>query len=146
MLTPLSAQISASKFQNLSQMPLEICGVRLKHHFFSVVFGSNTTRIVVLLTNIILQRAGIRNLAFKHQRKISNPHKDVCAKNNQIQKNSIKRVPSANMQLNVLHEQNFEQLHTCPSVLTFSQLWAALVSISRRFPTRASFHTTFARS
>ena len=26
-LTPLSAQISASKFQNLSQIPLKICGV-----------------------------------------------------------------------------------------------------------------------
>ena len=27
MITPLSAQISASKFQNLSQIPLKICGV-----------------------------------------------------------------------------------------------------------------------
>ena len=109
------------------------------------MYGSNTTQVVVLFTNIILRRAGIRNLAFKHQRKISILQKDVCTKNYQIQKNSIKHVPNANMLSNVLHEQNFEHLQACPTVLTFSRLWAALVSISRRFPTRASFHTTFAR-
>ena len=70
--TPFSAQISANKFQNLSQIPLKNCGVWLKHHDFSVVFGSNTTPIVVLLTNILLPRGEILNSVFKHHGKFEN--------------------------------------------------------------------------
>ena len=71
-LTPLSAQTSTSKFQNLSQIPLKNRGVWLKHHDFPVVFGSNTTPIVVLLTNILLPRGEIWNSVFKHHGKFEN--------------------------------------------------------------------------
>ena len=45
--------------------------------------------VVVLTTNITLQRGGIRNLAFKHHKKIPNPtspQRDVCYKFKQCQK------------------------------------------------------------
>jgi len=38
--------------------------------FFSVVFGSNTTEIVVLITNIILWRGEILNLAQTPQKNL----------------------------------------------------------------------------
>ena len=65
-ITPLSAQISASRLQNLSQIPRKNCGV-----YKIVVFDSNTMifsvvnapEIVVLITNVILWRGEIWNLA-----------------------------------------------------------------------------------
>ena len=51
-ITPLSAQISATKFQNFEALiprkkcgVWKNCGVRHKYHNFSVVFASNTTQI-----------------------------------------------------------------------------------------------------
>ena len=51
-ITPLSAQISAPKFQNFEALiprkkcgVWKNCGVRHKYHNFSVVFASNTTEI-----------------------------------------------------------------------------------------------------
>jgi len=82
-----------NKFISFITMAFFFCGVWAKHHRkkFEVVFGSNTTEkfpkgvhctdtkrgtwskttVVKLITNILLRRGGIWNLAFKHHGKIS---------------------------------------------------------------------------
>ena len=74
-ITPLLTQISASKFQNLSQDPIK--------KRFSAVFGPNTTQITVLITNFPLRRGRIWNLAFQHWALLQIPplHKRTFAQN-----------------------------------------------------------------